>query len=122
MFGPPGHAYVYFIYGMHWMFNVVAGVEGEAHAVLLRAAEPLDGWEADLSGPAKLARHFDITRAENGQDITGHDIHFLADPEYRARLIRTKRIGVEYAGRWKDRLLRFMDVSNPAAAKLRRPK
>ena len=120
MFGPPGHAYVYFVYGMHWMFNVVAGVEGEAHAVLIRGAEPLDGWQADLTGPAKLARHFKIARRENGQDITGNDIHFLPDAGYRPRIIKTKRIGVEYAGRWKDRLLRFVDAANPVAAKLRR--
>lgn len=120
MFGPPGHAYVYFVYGMHWMFNVVADLEGEAHAVLIRGAEPLDDWEANLTGPAKLARHFDITRRDNGQDITGDDIHFLQDAEYRARLIKTKRIGIDYAGRWKDRLLRFVDAANPVAAKLRR--
>jgi DNA-3-methyladenine glycosylase len=120
MFGPPGRAYVYFIYGMHWMFNVVAGVEGEAHAVLIRAAEPLDGWHVDLTGPGKLTRHLEIGRAENGQDVTGGDIHFLRDPDYQPRLIRTRRIGIDYAGRWKDRLLRFVDVANPVASRLRR--
>jgi hypothetical protein len=66
MFGPPGHAYVYFIYGMHFMFNIVAGVEGEAEALLVRGAEPLDGWDVDLSGPGRLARAFGIVRADNG--------------------------------------------------------
>lgn len=118
MFGPPGRAYVYFIYGMHHMFNVVAGVEGEAHAVLVRAGEPLDGWQADLSGPGKLARAFGITLAHYGLDLTGDEVYFVAEPEYRPRIIKTKRIGVDYAGRWKDRLLRFIDAGNPAATKL----
>jgi DNA-3-methyladenine glycosylase len=119
MFGPAGRAYVYFIYGMHSMFNVVAGVPGDAHAVLVRAAEPLDGWAVDLSGPGRLAREFGITRDDYGLDLTGDDIFFVADPAYRPRIVKTKRIGVDYAGRWKDRLLRFVDASNPAAAKLK---
>src|SRR5450432_316463 len=65
MFGEAGRAYVYLIYGMYDMFNIVAGRTGDAHAVLIRAAEPLDGWTADLSGPGKLARAMQITRAEN---------------------------------------------------------
>src|SRR5690242_2279065 len=54
MFGPGGRAYVYFIYGMYTMLNVVAGATGDAQAVLIRAAEPLDGWDADLTGPGRL--------------------------------------------------------------------
>jgi DNA-3-methyladenine glycosylase len=119
MFGPPGHAYVYLIYGMHWMLNVVVGVEGEAEAVLLRAAEPLDGWDADLSGPGRLARSFGITLGDNGGSLTAEDLTFHADPTYQPRIIKRKRVGVDYAGRWKNRLLRFIDVANPAAAKLR---
>jgi DNA-3-methyladenine glycosylase len=119
MFGPAGHAYVYFVYGMHWMFNVVAGTAGEAHAVLVRAAEPLDGWDADLTGPAKLARAFDITATENRLDLTGNDIYFLADPEYQPRIIRSKRVGVDYAKHWKHRLLRFIDAASPIAARLK---
>src|SRR5919112_447580 len=71
MFGPVGRAYVYFIYGMYEMFNVVAGPEGSAHAVLVRGAEPLDGWHADLTGPGKLARAFGISAADNRTDLTG---------------------------------------------------
>jgi DNA-3-methyladenine glycosylase len=119
MFGPPGRAYVYFIYGMHQMLNVVCGREGDAHAVLLRAAEPLDGWVADLTGPGRLARGFAVTPADNRMDLTGDDLYFLADPAYRPRVIRSKRVGIEYAGRWKDRLLRYIDVRSPVAGRLR---
>ncbi len=120
MFGPPGHAYVYFIYGMHNMFNVVAGVEGEAHAVLIGGAESLDGWDVDLTGPGRFARAFEITRADNGLDLTRGDTFFFADPNYRPRIVRSKRIGVDYSRHWKNRLLRFVDASSPVAKRLRR--
>jgi DNA-3-methyladenine glycosylase len=119
MFGPPGRAYVYLIYGMYTMLNVVVGVEGEAEAVLIRGAEPLDGWDTDLSGPGRLARSFAVTRADNGATLTGNDMSFHADPAYRPRIVKRKRVGVDYAGRWKDRLLRFIDAANPAASRLR---
>ncbi len=119
MFGPAGRAYVYFIYGMYWMFNVVAGRTGRAHAVLIRAAEPLDGWDADLTGPGKLARAFRITREHNGLELTGDDFHFEADPDWRPRIFRLKRIGVDYAGPWKDKPYRFVDLRNPVAKRLR---
>lgn len=81
MFGPPGHLYVYFTYGMHFCMNVVTGSEGSGSAVLLRAAEPLEGLahmrrrrETDdplllCSGPARLSQAFDVGRAENGLDL-----------------------------------------------------
>jgi DNA-3-methyladenine glycosylase len=82
MFGPPGHLYVYFTYGMHWCANAVTGEVGEGVAVLLRAAAPLEGedlmWalrpkarrQRDLlSGPAKLCQGFEITGADDGADI-----------------------------------------------------
>src|SRR4051812_3352902 len=121
MFGPPGRAYVYFIYGMYQMFNVVAGPEGSAHAVLVRGAEPLDQWDVDLTGPGKLARAFNITAADNRMDLTGAgEITFVADPTHTPRIIRTKRIGVDYAGHWQHRLLRYIDTRSPVARKLRR--
>lgn len=119
MFGPPGRAYVYFIYGMHTMLNVVVGVEGQAEAVLLRGAEPLDGWEVDLSGPGRLARAFAVTLADNGAPLDNGDLTFHADPAYRPRIVRRKRVGVDYAGRWRHRLLRFIDAGNPAASRLK---
>lgn len=119
IFGPPGRAYVYFIYGMHWMFNIVAGVEGEAHALLVRAAEPLDGWTADLTGPAKLAKAFGIAGPDNGLDLLRGDIAFYEDPGYVPRIVRSRRINVDYAKHWTARLLRFVDAKSPVAAKLR---
>jgi DNA-3-methyladenine glycosylase len=104
---------------MHWMFNLVAGVEGDAHAVLVRAAQPLDGWDADLTGPARLAKAFGITGADNGLDLVRGDLALLADSRYEARVVRSKRINIDYAGAWKERLLRFVDVRNPVAARLR---
>src|SRR2546421_2937276 len=120
MFGPAGRAYVYFIYGMHEMFNIVGGAVGDAQAVLVRGAEAMDGWEADLTGPGKLAKAFGITRKDNGMDLSGDDLFIIDDPEYRPRILRTKRIGVDYAKRWKDRLLRFIDARNPVGKTLRR--
>ncbi|HJQ80531.1 MAG TPA: DNA-3-methyladenine glycosylase [Lacipirellulaceae bacterium] len=120
LYGPPGRAYVYFIYGLHYMFNIVCGHTGGGQAVLIRAAEPLDGWKADLTGPAKLAQHFAITLADNGRDLMGDEIFLKLELDYRPHIIRTKRIGVDYAKHWKDRHLRFIDERNPVAVRLRR--
>jgi DNA-3-methyladenine glycosylase len=111
MFGPAGRAYVYLIYGLHEMLNVVVGRVGEAQAVLLRAADPLDGWKADLSGPGRLTRAFRITRSEYGLDLTGDQLCFLNDPAYQARVVSAKRVGIDYAGEWKDAPLRYLDAN-----------
>ena len=67
MFGPAGRAYVYLIYGMYDMLNIVASHVDDPQAVLIRGAVPLDGWKADLSGPGKLARALRITRAKRAR-------------------------------------------------------
>ena len=116
MFGPAGHAYVYLIYGMYDMFNIVAGKTGEAQAVLIRAAEPLDDWQADLSGPGKLTRSLKITRSYNGMDLCGDRLYLLPGSRIRPLIKRSKRIGVEYAKEWKDTLLRFYDADSPVVS------
>ena len=124
MFGPPGRAYVYFIYGMYEMLNIVTGGEGDAQAVLVRAADPLDGWEENLSGPGRLARGFGIKLSENALDLTTSKKLFVTpDPKSRPpRIVRTPRVGVDYAKHWKDELLRFVDADSAAVSKPRPPR
>jgi DNA-3-methyladenine glycosylase len=102
---------VYLIYGMYEMLNVVAGAAGQGHAVLIRAAEPLDDWNANLSGPGRLTRALQITRLQNGLDLTGTQLYFLDNPGYRAIVKTSKRIGIDYARHWKDAPLRFLDAN-----------
>jgi DNA-3-methyladenine glycosylase len=113
MFGPPGHAYVYLVYGMHWCANVVTQAEGVASAVLLRALEPVRGIEGRTQGPALLCRAMDIDRRLNGHDLVSRDF-FIADAGEAppARIARRARIGVDYAGHWARRLLRFYVSGN----------
>src|SRR5438045_2836038 len=110
MFNAGGVAYVYFIYGMHHMLNVVTGDRDDPQAVLIRAAEPLDAWHESLSGPGKLCRAMHITRAQNGLDLTSDALHFDAARGPSPTITATPRIGVDYAGDWKHALLRFCDA------------
>jgi DNA-3-methyladenine glycosylase len=118
MFGPGGYAYVYLIYGIYPMLNFVASEEGDAQAVLIRAAEPLNGWQGDLSGPGRLTRALRITCADNGLDLTGRELFLLDDPDYRPAIRITKRIGVDYAKEWTNALLRFVDKNSKAVSKV----
>ena len=129
LFGPPGHSYVYFIYGNHWCFNVSCLPDGEAGGVLFRALEPLLGMEemaqargiciedeGDLrkltSGPGRLAEAFGITRArDNGKDLTrdSSDL-FIADDGFRpARVQTSARVGIRKAAK---RPLRYVIAGN----------
>lgn len=119
MFGRGGFAYVYFIYGMHAMLNVVTGEKGDAQAVLIRAGEPMNGLAVNLSGPGRLAKGLHITVADNGTDLTGRDLFFLRPSDCVPRIAATKRIGIDYAGPWKHELLRFIDVESRALSGLR---
>jgi DNA-3-methyladenine glycosylase len=114
MFGPIGHAYVYMIYGMHECMNIVTEREGKGAAVLLRALEPVQHCDGRTSGPALLAKAMGITRALRGHDLTSDEFH-LARGTGNAGLsvVATRRIGVEYAGRWAARRLRFYVRGNP---------
>ncbi|HLV67658.1 MAG TPA: DNA-3-methyladenine glycosylase [Polyangiaceae bacterium] len=118
MFGPPGHAYVYFIYGMHWCMNVVTGREGIASAVLLRALEPVENIVGSTRGPALLCRAMQIDGRHNGHDLLSDDL-YIAAPRRRDAfvIVRRPRIGVDYAGHWARRLLRFYIKGNPYVSK-----
>jgi DNA-3-methyladenine glycosylase len=118
MFGPPGHAYTYLIYGMHWCMNVVTQPEGHASAVLLRALEPVRNLEGRTQGPALLCKAMGIDRRHNGRDLLGDEFH-IADPGEgaRIRIVKRPRIGVDYAGHWARRLLRFYERGNPFVSK-----
>jgi DNA-3-methyladenine glycosylase len=123
MFGPPGFAYVYFVYGMHDMLNVVCSTDGDAQAVLIRAAEPVSGFPSDvnLSGPGRLTRGMEIsTRRDNGVDLTGDSLFILDDRLAAPTIQRTRRIGVDYARDWKDAPLRFLDAQSPCVSRLTR--
>lgn len=112
MFGPPGYAYVYFIYGFWHCLNVVTAAQGVPHAVLLRALEPVTGIEERTWGPGLLCRAMRIDRALNGADLCG-DVLWLERPSTAKRrpprIARAPRIGVDYAGEWARRPWRFYD-------------
>ena len=115
MFGPPGHAYVYFIYGFWNCLNVVTGRAGVPHAVLLRALEPLGGLTERTWGPGLLCRALHIDRRLNGADLRG-DRLWLEHPRAPVRAVRiarATRIGVDYAGQWAQRPWRFYDRESP---------
>jgi DNA-3-methyladenine glycosylase len=108
MFGPPGHAYVYLIYGLHHCMNVVTEAEGQASAVLIRAIEPIANVTGRAAGPGLVCRALHIDLSCNGHDLVSGDL-FIAPPADTAppRIVSRPRIGVDYAGRWARRLLRF---------------
>jgi DNA-3-methyladenine glycosylase len=122
MFGPPGHAYVYLIYGMWHCLNVVTAAEGIPHAVLLRALEPLEGLALRTSGPGLLCRALEIDRHLNGIDLTGAQL-WIERPSRCApvRIGHSARIGVEYAGDWARRPWRFFDRDSPFVSGRRTP-
>jgi DNA-3-methyladenine glycosylase len=129
LFGPPGHAYVYFIYGNHYCLNISCLPEGMAGGVLVRALEPLIGIEEmakertlslngskDLrkltSGPGRLTEAFSITRErDNGKDLTSASSDlFVADDRYTpSRVLTTVRVGIVKAA---SRPLRYVIAGN----------
>jgi DNA-3-methyladenine glycosylase len=112
MFGPPGTLYVYFIYGMHWMLNVVTGEAGYAAAVLIRGVE-------GAIGPGRLTSALNITGELNGLPAAPQHGLWFEDAGVRvppSRVIRTPRVGIDYAGPvWSAKKLRF--VLKPTATK-----
>jgi DNA-3-methyladenine glycosylase len=118
MFGLPGHAYVYLVYGMHCCMNVVTEREGHASAVLLRAVEPVKNLEGATRGPGRLCKAMRIDRRLNGHDLVSADL-FIADPHDADApgIVKRARVGVDYAGSWARRHLRFYIRGNPFVSK-----
>jgi len=114
MFGPPGHAYVYLIYGIHHCMNIVTERDGHASAVLLRAVEPVKNLEGRTQGPGLLCRAMHIDRRLNGHDLLS-DNFFIAEPDSSEKIsiVKRPRIGVDYAKHWAKRNLRFYIKDNP---------
>jgi DNA-3-methyladenine glycosylase len=133
MWGPAGHAYVYFIYGLHHCMNVVAEGPERPTAVLVRALEPLEGLDAMrahraarrpgarlrdtelCSGPARLAQALRLDRSLDGADLVAGTALFLergtrVPPE---QVVAAPRIGVDYAGEWAEQPLRFFLAGDP---------
>jgi DNA-3-methyladenine glycosylase len=121
MFGAPGHAYVYFIYGVYYCLNIVTEKVGHASAVLIRALEPIEGVELMekrrktsalrnlASGPGKLCLAMAIDKTLNGADMSRGNVLYVEDRDEAApKIIARPRIGVDYAGKWKDKPWRFL--------------
>ena len=126
MFGEPGHAYVYLIYGVHPMLNAVCSPPGEASAVLIRAAEPLpiDGALPLLhsaTGPGNLCKAFDVRLRHNRDDLCDPRAELFIAPREGAapRLWKGPRVGVDYSGPWARRKLRFCDRDSRAVSRPR---
>lgn len=125
MFGPPGHAYVFLLYGSSWAMNVVAADEGLPHAVLIRAIEPVRGTTLMAqrrnraehvreltNGPGKLTHALAIDKSHYGADLTSGPLYLEAGTGRAGRIGRSPRINVDYAGAWAARPWRFYERGN----------
>jgi DNA-3-methyladenine glycosylase len=126
MFGPPGYAYVYLIYGSSWAMNVIAATEGEPHGVLIRAIEPVRGVELMArrrggksagareltNGPGKLTQALGITGEDYGRDLCGDRLFLQEADRPVGRVGRSARINVDYAGAWATKRWRFYERGN----------
>lgn len=125
MFGPPGRAYVFVLYGRHAHLNLVTGGLDEPQAVLVRAVEPLLGLaimserrnvpaeqKVLTNGPGKVCQAFGIDQSHYGRDLTRGSL-FLSAGWRQGRVARSPRIGVDYAGAWAAKPWRFFELGNP---------
>ncbi len=112
MFGPAGHAYVYFTYGMHHCMNVVAGPDGEPGAVLIRGLDVVPG----AAGPGRLCKVLAIDRTLDGIDLTHGDLLWIEAGRRRAgeRIVRCPRVGIRLA---TDLPWRFYLAGNPGVSR-----
>jgi DNA-3-methyladenine glycosylase len=121
MFGPGGVSYVYLCYGIHQMFNIVTGTEGEGQAVLIRAVAPLVGLPDEPSvgrGPGKVTTALKLDRRHDRKDLAKGQL-YVAAHERPPALASGPRIGVDYAGAWAKRPLRFWWRDHPAVSRIK---
>ena len=119
MFGPGGVSYVYLCYGVHQMFNIVTGTDGEGQAVLIRAVAPLVGLgdKADVGrGPGKVTKALLLDRTHDRKDLSQGAL-YVAPHDKPTSLATGPRIGVDYAGAWASRPLRFWWKDHPAVSR-----
>jgi DNA-3-methyladenine glycosylase len=132
MFGPPGYAYVYLIYGFYFCLNVVTEPLGYPAAVLIRAVEPLENLDlmrklrnnpdhdANIaSGPGKLCMAMSIDKQLNGADLLGTTIWIEDRKIDPGAILTSPRVGVDYAGEYKDKPWRFFVDGNPHVSRVR---
>ncbi|WP_447956229.1 DNA-3-methyladenine glycosylase [Vreelandella sp. EE7] len=131
MFGPPGHAYVYLVYGMHWLLNIVTQPEGNPCAVLVRAVEPAVNEEAMryyrpiqgkalCNGPGKLTRALQIDKSLYGEDMTQPETLWVTQGKAVERISSGPRVGIDYAAPAdRDAPWRLWVVDNPWVSKAR---
>jgi DNA-3-methyladenine glycosylase len=125
MYGPPGHAYVYLLYGVSWAINLVTTADGEPHAVLIRAIEPLLGIDLMAqrrrkppesreltNGPGKLTNALAITGADYGRDLCGGWLYLQSSDLPVGKIGRSPRINVDYSGHWASKRWRFYERGN----------
>lgn len=143
LYGEPGIAYVYFIYGMYYCFNIITKEEGSPEGVLIRAVEPLEGLDvmSELrfkknykelantqkknltNGPGKLCMAFGITKENTWNDLTKDERLYIEEPTMQYyindfQVVEAKRIGIDYAEEAKDFLWRFYIKENKYISKL----
>lgn len=132
MYGKPGFSYVFIIYGMYYCFNIVTREEGVPQAVLVRALEPIEGFDLMAqnrfkksydqlnksqilgltNGPGKLCNALLINKSLNGEDLCGNKLYILDEKEENCNIVCSKRIGIDYAEEAKDYLWRFYIEGN----------
>ena len=118
MYGPPGFAYIYLIYGMYYCTNIVTEIEGIGAAILLRAIEPIKNIQAKTQGPGLLSKAMYIDKRLNQHDLTS-DTFYIAEikNEPPFSIVEKPRIGVHYAKEWAEKLLRFYIRDNAFISK-----
>ncbi len=121
LYGAPGFAYVYLIYGMYCMLNAVVWAEGQPGGVLIRGLEPVFGVDRSTDGPGKLSKALMVDMRLNRADLAGPRLTFAPDRTIADDAIEaTRRIGVDYAGEWAEKLWRFSIVGNPFVSRWQR--